>query len=352
MDNAKAILEWASSSALKDSHEAQFVISSLTDEVFMRDMRVTRQALRVLYILSIRLQYNAQSPWQAFLIIQRAVGLMEDVEEESEDAGQALAKELKLSMERRFPPEEGKLYAIYDFRILKNSDGSEQLHFPEELVEKSLKHHLSTFYRFYQRFGVFSLVLKILSRIHRHFCRAAHLRDLYDIFIVATTLTLEETDQKVLEIFVSILSSFSSDSAVAEWGFSALNRIRTKTRNRLCGDNLEAVMSMRLNPLPSSSDTVSPWKASKERRRRQVSRKPKRDNLHTVHEMSIAELNELDDEEYREDEQDIWDISWENLDEEISEGVCEGNILEDRDVKSIGNDCGYEDEPQPKRAKH
>ena len=89
---AIATVEWASSSALKYSHEAQFVISSLTDEVFMRDMRVTRQALRVLYRLSIRLQYNAQSPWQAFLIIQRAVGLMEDVEEESEDAGQALAK--------------------------------------------------------------------------------------------------------------------------------------------------------------------------------------------------------------------------------------------------------------------
>ena len=65
-------------------------------------MRVTRQALRVLYRLSIRIQYNAQSPWQAFLIIQRAVGLMEDVEEESEDAGQALAKELKLSMESLF----------------------------------------------------------------------------------------------------------------------------------------------------------------------------------------------------------------------------------------------------------
>ena len=129
---------------------------------------------------------------------------MEDVEEESEDAGQALAKELKLSMERRFPPEEGKLYAIYDFRILKNSDGSEQLHFPKELIEKSLNHHLSTFYRFYKDFWIFSLVLKILSSIHRHLCRAAHLRDLYDLFNVATTLTLEETDQKVLDVYVSI----------------------------------------------------------------------------------------------------------------------------------------------------
>ena len=85
---------------------------------------------------------------------------MEDVEGESEDAGQALTKELKLSMERRFPPEEGKLYAIYDFRILKNSDGPEQLHFTEELVEKSLKHHLSTFYRFYKDLGMFPLFLR------------------------------------------------------------------------------------------------------------------------------------------------------------------------------------------------
>ena len=274
---------------------------------------------------------------------------MEDVEEESEDAGQALAKELKLSMERRFPPEEGKLYAIYDFLILKNFDGSEQLHFPKELIEKSLKHHLSTFYRFYKDFGIFSLVLKILSRIYRHLCRAAHLRDLYDLFNVATTLTLEEIDQNVLDVFVSILSSFSSDSAVAERGFSALNRIRTKTRNRLCGDNLEAVMSMRLNPLPSSSDIVSNWKASRERIRRQVASKPNTDNRHNVHEMSIAELNELDDEEYSEDDHDV--ISESEIEDIQKE--CETEIsLKIGMSTSIGYDWESEDQPQPKRAKH
>ena len=274
---------------------------------------------------------------------------MEDVEEESEDAGQALAKELKLSMERRFPQEEGKLYAIYDFLILKNFDGSEQLHFPKELIEKSLKHHLSTFYRFYKDFGIFSLVLKILSRIYRHLCRAAHLRDLYDLFNVATTLTLEEIDQNVLDVFVSILSSFSSDSAVAERGFSALNRIRTKTRNRLCGDNLEAVMSMRLNPLPSSSDIVSNWKASRERIRRQVASKPNTDNRHNVHEMSIAELNELDDEEYSEDDHDV--ISESEIEDIQKE--CETEIsLKIGMSTSIGYDWESEDQPQPKRAKH
>ena len=55
-------------------------------------MRVTRQVLRALYRLSIRLQSNSQSLWQAYLIIQHAVGLMEDVEDESEDDGQALTK--------------------------------------------------------------------------------------------------------------------------------------------------------------------------------------------------------------------------------------------------------------------
>ena len=129
---------------------------------------------------------------------------MEDVEEESEDAGQALTKEIKLSMERRFPPEEGKLYAIYHFRILKNSDGSEHLHFAGELVEKSLKHHLSTFYRFYKDLGIFPLFLGSCCVFTDTFVVTPQLRDLYDIFIVSTTLTLEETDQKV--------SKFSSAS--------------------------------------------------------------------------------------------------------------------------------------------
>ena len=86
-DNAKAMVEWASS-AIKYSHEAQFVISSLTDEVIMRpryesDERGFESALQTVYSSSV----NSQSLWQAYLINQRAVDLMEDVDEESEDAG-------------------------------------------------------------------------------------------------------------------------------------------------------------------------------------------------------------------------------------------------------------------------
>ena len=45
-----------------------------------------------------------------------------------------------------------------------------------------------------------------------------------------------------------------------------------------------------------------PWKASNEKRLRHVASKTKTDNRYTVHEMSIADLNELDDEEYSEDD--------------------------------------------------
>ena len=41
---------------------------------------------------------------------------------------------------------------------------------------------------------------------------------------------------------------------MAERGFSTLNRIRSKIRNRLGGANLEVAMSMKLNPVPDSED--------------------------------------------------------------------------------------------------
>ena len=122
--------------------------------------------------------------------------MLEDVEEESEDVGEVLTKEHKLSMARRFPPEEGKLYAIYDLRILKNYDGSEQLRFSKELVEKSLEHHLTVFYRFYVEYGTFPTVHRILLRIHRQLFHSAYLRDLYDLFDSANTLTFEEPKKK------------------------------------------------------------------------------------------------------------------------------------------------------------
>ena len=122
--------------------------------------------------------------------------MLEDIEEESEDAGKALTKELKLSMARCFPPEEGKFYAIYDICVLKNYDGSEQLRFPKELVEKSLEHHLTAFYLFYEDYGTFPTVHRILLRIHRQLFHSAYLRDLYDLFDSANTLTFEEPKKK------------------------------------------------------------------------------------------------------------------------------------------------------------
>ena len=115
-------------------------------------------------------------------------------------------------------------------------------------------------------------------------------------------------------------------------------------------------MSMRLNPLPFISDILSHWQASKERR--QVSRKPNKDKHHNIHDMSIAELNELDDEDYSEDEIDIADTYWENVEEEISESEvediqreCEQPIsLRIGMSASIGNDNDDDISPQLKKA--
>ena len=87
------------------------MINSLTFKIFLTDLITTKRALRALYRLSIRLQYNSQSPWNAYLIIERAVTQLEDVyedaynseEEITESAGKALTKELMLSVQDRFP---------------------------------------------------------------------------------------------------------------------------------------------------------------------------------------------------------------------------------------------------------
>ena len=194
-----------------------------------------RRALRVLlvYRLSIRLQYNSQSPWNAYFIIERAVTQLEDVYEDAynsddeitESAGKALTKELMLIVQRRFPMNEGKLLAIYDLRVLRPYDDTEtENYFPRKLVEESIEWHLSSFFRFYAAYGDETEIRKILIRIHRSLCKAAQQREIYNIFTVQKTLTLDKPDQSVLKVIINILSSFSSDSAVAERGFSALNR--------------------------------------------------------------------------------------------------------------------------------
>ena len=122
------------------------MINSLTDKIFLIDLITTRRALRVLYRLSIRLQYNSQSPWNAYLIIERAVTQLEDVYEDAnnsddeitESAGKALTKEIMLSVQRRFPMNEGKLLAIYDLRVLRPYDDTEtENYFPRKSVEKT-----------------------------------------------------------------------------------------------------------------------------------------------------------------------------------------------------------------------
>ena len=69
---------------------------------------------------------------------------------------------------------------------------------------------------------------------------------------------------------VDIIGCIRADSVIAERGFSQLARIRTKLRNRPKIRNLNASMSLRLNPLPSLESVFTRWRSEKERRRKVV----------------------------------------------------------------------------------
>ena len=94
---------------------------------------------------------------------------------------------------------------------------------------------------------------------------------------------------------------------MAERWFSTLNRIRTKTRNRLGGANLEAAMSMKLNPVPDSEDIAKHWQDLKTRRQKAL--KSTKVRSVNVHQMTLEELDDLDDEDFSEDEKGMKELS-------------------------------------------
>ena len=90
---------------------------------------------------------------------------------------------------------------------------------------------------------------KMLRNGFRRLQREDWANDIWNIFEVFQTLGVGEDSKRklrALRVMISILGTFTSESTVAERGFSVLNRIRTDTRNRLSGDNLSAVMCVRL----------------------------------------------------------------------------------------------------------
>ena len=60
------------------------------------------------------------------------------------------------------------------------------------------------------------------------------------------------------------------DSSIAERGFSQLARLKTRLRNRLIGEHLNATIILRLYPVPTVSEILAAWRGQQFRRVRNV----------------------------------------------------------------------------------
>ena len=220
------------------------------------------------------------------------------------------------------------MLAIFDFRVLKHVvakariaqesaagvhlrgeqddfEDPEDVIFDQGLVTKSLRSHALTFQRLYvdfhsegQEISVDELVKKLVKAFNR-LQRIAALRWIFDINAIAdVVLVADDEVNKVGRSLVKIIGCFSADSVIAERGFSQLARIRTKIRNRLKSRNLNASMSLRLNPLPSLESVLKRWRSEKERRKKVV--RPQQERKLYAMETNIDRIVDQFDSDYSE----------------------------------------------------
>ena len=177
--------------------------------------------------------------------------------------------------------------------------------FDQDLVIKSLRSHTLTSQRLYvdfqsegQEISVDELV-KLLVKAFNRLQRNAAVRSIFDIYAIAdVVLVAEDEVNKVVRHLVDNIGCFSADSVIAERGFSQLARIRTKLRNRLKTRNLNASMSLRLNPLPSLESVFTRWRSEKERRRKVVH--PQKERKHSTMESDLDCIVDQFDSDYSE----------------------------------------------------
>ena len=233
---------------------------------------------------------------------------------------------MRKSINERIPQSEAKMLAIFDFRVLKHMvakariaqesaagvhlrgeqddfEDSEDVIFDQGLVTKSLRSHALTFqYVDFQSEGQEISVNELVKRLVKEFNRLqriAALRSIIDIYAIAdVVLVADDEVNKVGRRLVKIIGCFSADSVIAERGFSQLAHIRTKLRNRLKSKNLNASMSLRLNPLTSLESVLTRWRSEKERRKKVV--RPQQERKLYAMETDIDRIVDQFDSDYSE----------------------------------------------------
>ena len=177
--------------------------------------------------------------------------LVEEVDKAPKGAGRELIKSLWNAMKERIRMDEANENAVLDFRFLE-AEAAKKVHF-RGAVRRSMRIHARIFKRFCKEFTTSKKVIaKALTTDHARIQQKAIFCEGYDIANVGELEMRDEEDDnsRMTIIMEDILQTFTIESAAAERGFSTLNWIRTKSRNRLNGENLSHCLSLKWNSLP------------------------------------------------------------------------------------------------------
>ncbi|KAF4654068.1 hypothetical protein FOZ61_008493, partial [Perkinsus olseni] len=215
--------------------------------------------------------------WEVFLHYQRADAALGDLIDDMEsDVARRFAEFMRKRLRKRVPSMTAAQEAqVHDFRLINPE--SEAAGYPatgsvfsKKLVTRAARSHWETHCRHYNCSE--ETFVKAFKKVNRRLAKKAHTRNIFDertLLAIELKETPDDPNLIIYNLVLQIEAAVSVDSCDPERGFSALQRIRSKARNRLKGEHLDAAMSLSINSArPSADDVVKTWSSIKPRRKK------------------------------------------------------------------------------------
>ena len=183
--------------------------------------------MRIIFLLSTRMQTRNLSGWTMYLHFQLADKALEELTDEL-DMGRVkkFAKFVRTRLEERCPfMKSTQASQIHDFSRLKKSGA--EFCFSKDLVCKAADAHFAIHERHYGSLSEEHFV-KFFLRVYNRLAKAAHQRAIYDEGELFPVLLQEDKrdriDLRVYRMVLEIQSTYSMDSADVERAFSTMAR--------------------------------------------------------------------------------------------------------------------------------
>ena len=251
----------------KASHEGRCILQMLVEHA--DEFKGTLDVMRIVFLLSTRMQTRNLSEWIVYLHFQLADRALEELTEEL-DMGRVkkFAKFMRVRLVERCPfMKSVQASQIHDFSLLKKSGA--EFCFSKDLVCKASHAHFAIHERHYGGLSEEHFV-KFFQRVYHRLAKVAHQRAIYDEGELFAVLLQEDKrdreDLRVYRMILEIQSTYSMDSADVERAFSAMARIKSKSRNRLASHHFVSCMWMSLSATPDRDVVYAHWAQSKARR--------------------------------------------------------------------------------------